>query len=88
MESLGTDDQALIARLIETKQANQFASLYAGVVRRCFGDCVNDFTSESLARSERECIQHCTTKLMRLTSRIGEYMAERQQAGEHSSRSP
>lgn len=46
---------------------------------RCFRDCIDDFTSEVLAGREKECVKRCTGKLLKVTNRIGQYMAEKQQ---------
>lgn len=60
-------DRQHVSRLLEEKQvcvasvfllkhlffkAQQFMSLYGGIVNGCFKDCINDFTSETLANSE------------------------------------
>jgi hypothetical protein len=42
-------------------QAQQFLSLYGSIVNQCFKDCVNDFTSETLAESE--VTAHCVLLL-------------------------
>ncbi len=59
-------------------KAKQFLSLYSFLVGRCFDDCVNDFTSDTLSGSERECTKRCTGKLLKVTNRIGQQMAEKQ----------
>lgn len=59
-------------------QAKQFLSLYSFLVNRCFDDCVNDFTSDTLSSKERECTRRCTSKMLKLTNRIGQQMAEKQ----------
>jgi import inner membrane translocase subunit TIM9 len=53
-------------------------SLYSFLVTRCFDDCINDFHSDTLSTKERECTRRCTSKMLKLTNRIGQQMAEKQ----------
>lgn len=59
-------------------QAKQFLNLYSFLVGRCFDDCINDFTSDTLSSKEKECTKKCTGKLLKVTNRIGQQMAEKQ----------
>lgn len=59
-------------------KSKQFMSLYSFLVTRCFDDCVNDFTSDTLSVKESECARRCTAKMLKVTNRIGQQMAEKQ----------
>lgn len=78
LSQLNETDKAHVNSLLEKKQAKQFMSLYGSMVNHCFKDCVNEFTSETLGKNEKECVNKCTTKILRLTNRIGQQMAEKQ----------
>lgn len=78
LSQLNENDKAYVNGLLEKKQAKQFMSLYGSIVNHCFEDCVKEFTSETMGKNEKECINKCTTKILRLTNRIGQQMAEKQ----------
>ena len=54
--------------------------MYGFVLRECFDDCISgSFHSQMLSGNERTCITNCTGKLLKLTNRMGELLAEKQQ---------
>jgi mitochondrial import inner membrane translocase subunit TIM9 len=71
------EKQQLLAKLHE-KQSRQFMDLYNTIVNKCFTDCVNSFTSESLNSDEKDCLKNCTIKQLKLTNRIGQQLADNQ----------
>jgi import inner membrane translocase subunit TIM9 len=68
-----------MVRVIEQKQGQQFVDLFTFVLDHCYGDCITRFTSDTLAPAERTCLQNCTQKLLNVTNRLGQLMAEKQQ---------
>lgn len=71
------EKQRLLQKLQE-KQSKQFIDLYNTIVNKCFNDCINSFTSESLNSDEKDCLKKCTIKQLKLTNRIGQQLAENQ----------
>lgn len=57
--------------------------MYGFVLRECFDDCIVKGSfhihSQMLSGNERACITNCTGKLLKLTNRMGELLAEKQQ---------
>lgn len=70
--------QAMVA-IIERKQSDQFVDLFNHVLSECFRDCTTSFTSDILSTSERACLGNCAQKLLKMTNRLGQLMAEKQQ---------
>lgn len=65
-----------MTRVIEQKQMKDFMNLYTGLVERCFASCCNDFTSKALSSKEDQCVEHCTTKFLKHSERVGARFAE------------
>ena len=53
-------------------------NLFGYVVNTCFNDCIQDFTSKALSEKETNCTKNCADKILRLTNRVGQRMAEKQ----------
>ena len=53
-----------------------FMNLYSNLVSRCFDDCVNDFTSNSLTSKETSCIAKCSEKFLKHSERVGQRFQE------------
>ncbi|KAJ2821601.1 protein transporter tim9 [Coemansia erecta] len=63
-------------QLMEQKQLRDFMRMYTNLVARCFDDCVDDFTSNTLGERELSCAKRCTLKNMKFNERIGQRFAE------------
>lgn len=50
--------------------------LYSSLVQRCFTDCVNDFTSNTLSYKEETCINRCSEKFLKHSERVGQRFQE------------
>lgn len=50
--------------------------LYNNLVQRCFNDCVDDFRSKHLAKSEETCVTRCCEKFLALSARTGQRFQE------------
>lgn len=53
-------------------------SLYNRITTKCFEGCVADFTSDTPSSGEKACIKKCTAKILKMTNRVGQQMAEKQ----------
>jgi hypothetical protein len=53
--------------------------MYKFVVAECFRDCILSFNQKVLTGNERTCASNCTGKMMKVTNKIGELLAEKQQ---------
>ncbi|KAK9474893.1 Mitochondrial import inner membrane translocase [Dipodascopsis tothii] len=76
MEALNAREQQEFQRLVEQKQMKDFSRLYGSLVQRCFGDCVNDFTSKALTGKEEQCISRCAEKFLKHSERVGQRFQE------------
>lgn len=65
--------------ILAKKQMKDFSRLYTGLVERCFGSCVDDFTSRALTNREEECVDKCTTKFLKHSERVGARFQEENQ---------
>lgn len=54
--------------------------MYGRLVQRCFDDCVNDFTTKSLATKEEGCVMRCVDKYLKGSERLGQRWQEQNQA--------
>jgi len=73
---LNPAEQRELQGRMERKQVKDFMNLYSNLVQRCFNDCVNDFTSKSLASKEEACVFRCVDKFMKASERLGERFQE------------
>jgi mitochondrial import inner membrane translocase subunit TIM9 len=48
-------------------------------VDRCFNDCVQDFTSDSLTSRENTCLTRCAEKFLKHSERVGTRFQEQNQ---------
>ena len=76
VSALSSPEQLQMQRLIEQKQLKDFMRLYSGLVERCFGSCIHDFTSRAITSKESECVSHCTQKFLKHSERVGARFAE------------
>ncbi|KXS20032.1 hypothetical protein M427DRAFT_52304 [Gonapodya prolifera JEL478] len=76
LSNLNAVERAQMEQLIEQKQMKDFLRMYAGLVDRCFNDCVNDFTSSKLTSKEETCVTRCTDKFLKHSERVGQRFAE------------
>ena len=58
VSALSSSEQLQMQRVIEQKQLKDFMRLYSGLVERCFGSCIHDFTSRAITSKESECVAH------------------------------
>ncbi|CAK4030577.1 Mitochondrial import inner membrane translocase subunit tim9 [Lecanosticta acicola] len=76
MDMLTQQEQRELQSRVERKQMKDFMNLYSNLVQRCFNDCVNDFTSKSLASKEEGCVMRCVDKFLKSSERLGERFQE------------
>lgn len=76
MDQLNLREQQEFAQIIERKQMKDFMRLYSSLVERCFADCVNDFTSQTLSSKEQTCVGRCAEKFMKHSERVGQRFQE------------
>lgn len=50
--------------------------MYSNLVQQCFDDCINDFSSKSLASREESCVLRCFDKHMKASERVGNRFSE------------
>ena len=43
-----------------------------GIVKDCYADCVNNFSSDQLSSSEKTCLQNCAKRTMQMFMVFGE----------------
>lgn len=79
VSQLSRSEQAQMEALMQRRQMKDFTRLYTGLVERCFGSCVDDFTSKVLTNREDECIQKCTNKFLKHSERVGARFQEENQ---------
>ncbi|CDW79801.1 UNKNOWN [Stylonychia lemnae] len=43
----------------------QLASMHMmmGIMKSCFGDCINDFKTNDLGQNEKNCLQNCAKRM-------------------------
>ncbi|KAH3852976.1 hypothetical protein DPMN_095498 [Dreissena polymorpha] len=63
------------------KQQREFIGQYNKLVESCFNDCVTDYTSRNLLKSEISCATNCVEKSLKKTQRISERFLEHQMQG-------
>ncbi|VVT56081.1 uncharacterized protein SAPINGB_P004792 [Magnusiomyces paraingens] len=76
MDQLNAREQQEFQQLVERKQMKDFMRLYSSLVQRCFSDCVNDFTSNTLSFKEETCINRCSEKFLKHSERVGQRFQE------------
>lgn len=76
MDQLNPREQQEFAQIVERKQMKDFLRLYSSLVERCFADCVNDFTSQSLTSKEQTCVLNCSEKFLKHSERVGQRFQE------------
>ncbi|ODQ63819.1 mitochondrial import inner membrane translocase subunit TIM9 [Nadsonia fulvescens var. elongata DSM 6958] len=80
MDQLNGREQQEFQQLVEKKQMKDFMRLYSSLVQRCFSDCVNDFTSDTLTNKEEGCLQKCSEKFLKHSERVGQRFQEQNAA--------
>lgn len=60
----------------DVESQTELLQMYSNLVQRCFNDCVNDFTSKSLASREEGCVMRCVDKFLKSSERLGERFQE------------
>lgn len=50
--------------------------MFNDLSNRCFGDCINDFTTKSVKEKEEQCVIKCVNKFLRYSERIGQRFNE------------
>ncbi|OJJ78951.1 protein transporter TIM9 [Aspergillus glaucus CBS 516.65] len=78
--SLNATEQRELASRMERKQLKEFMGMYSKLVQRCFDDCVNDFTTRSLASREEGCVLRCVDKYLKGSARLNERFQEQNAA--------
>ncbi|PWN21491.1 putative TIM9-translocase of the mitochondrial inner membrane [Microstroma glucosiphilum] len=68
---LSPAEASAMEQIVARKQMRDFTKLYSGLVERCFGSCVDDFTSRALTTREEECVDKCTMKFLKHSERVG-----------------
>lgn len=53
-------------------------SMYNNLVARCFDGCVTSFRSKALDKWEQGCVDHCASRYINMTQRVGLRFAEHQ----------
>ena len=76
MDQLNPREQQEFAKVVERKQMKDFMRMYSTLVERCFNDCVNDFTSQSLTSKEEGCVLKCSEKFFKHSERVGQRFQE------------
>lgn len=79
MDQLNYQEQQTFQKIVEQKQMADFMRLYTSLVDRCFNDCVQDFTSESLTSRESTCLTKCSEKFLKHSERVGTRFQEQNQ---------
>lgn len=62
-----------VASLNDVEQASylrEFLKNYNVLSQRCFVDCVNEFSSAKVGRSEGSCVSNCAEKNIKVNQRI------------------
>ncbi|KAF5092540.1 hypothetical protein D0Z00_004533 [Geotrichum galactomycetum] len=72
MDQLNSREQQEFQQLVERKQMKDFM--------RCFSDCVNDFTSNTLTTREDTCVMRCAEKFLKHSERVGQRFQEQNAA--------
>ncbi|KAI3661799.1 hypothetical protein MP638_003807 [Amoeboaphelidium occidentale] len=68
---LNEDDRNRMMQFLEQKQAKDAVQTYMNLVEKCFGDCIDDFTSRAMSSKETTCIDKCADKFLKFSSRLG-----------------
>ncbi|OUT21550.1 hypothetical protein CAS74_003671 [Pichia kudriavzevii] len=76
MDQLNYQEQQQFQKIVEQKQMADFMRLYTSLVDRCFNDCVQDFTSESLTSRESSCLTKCAEKFLKHSERLMNQMRQ------------
>lgn len=79
MDQLNFNEQQTFQKIVEQKQMADFMRLYTSLVDRCFNDCVQDFTSETLTAREGNCLTKCSEKFLKHSERVGTRFQEQNQ---------
>lgn len=79
MDQLNYKEQQQFTKIVEDKQMNDFMRLYTSLVDRCFNDCVNNFTSDTLTSQEEGCLNKCAAKFLKHSERVGQRFQEQNQ---------
>ncbi|KAF5098337.1 hypothetical protein D0Z03_001232 [Geotrichum reessii] len=80
MDQLNSREQQEFQQLVERKQMKDFMRLYSSLVEKCFSDCVNDFTSNTLTSREDTCVMRCAEKFLKHSERVGQRFQEQNAA--------
>ncbi|KAF5099210.1 hypothetical protein DV451_003080 [Geotrichum candidum] len=80
MDQLNSREQQEFQQLVERKQMKDFMRLYSSLVEKCFSDCVNDFTSNTLTTREDTCVMRCAEKFLKHSERVGQRFQEQNAA--------
>uniref|UniRef100_A0A7S1ZM00 Mitochondrial import inner membrane translocase subunit n=1 Tax=Trieres chinensis TaxID=1514140 RepID=A0A7S1ZM00_TRICV len=76
--NLSSYQQQELMKAMEEMQMKDSLSMYTKLVDRCFGSCVTSFRSKSLDKSETSCLEHCASRYLKMTQRVGLRFAEHQ----------
>ncbi|KAI9734649.1 MAG: protein transporter tim9 [Cirrosporium novae-zelandiae] len=86
MDGLNPTEQNALEKRMTEKSMKLIMTAYNQMVSKCFGDCVNDFSSKSLQSREEGCVMRCYDKSLksqeRLTQRFQEINAAIMQSGQ------
>lgn len=52
--------------------------MYTNLVERCFGSCVSSFKSKTLDKYETGCLENCSSRYIKMTTRVGMRFQEQQ----------
>ena len=71
--------QAEFMRKVEEAQMMDSLRMYNRIVERCFCECVQgSMRTKKLDGKETECVEHCASKFIKNTQRVGRRFAEKQ----------
>mmetsp|Transcript_10958 Transcript_10958/g.15891 ORF Transcript_10958/g.15891 Transcript_10958/m.15891 type:complete len:97 (-) Transcript_10958:329-619(-) len=81
MEAVGRlppPEQQKFMKTLEEMQMKDSLTMYNNLVDRCFTSCVSSFRSKTLDKYETSCVEHCASRYVKMTQRVGLRFAEHQ----------
>ncbi|GAX20137.1 hypothetical protein FisN_17Lh088 [Fistulifera solaris] len=78
IQKLAPHQQQAFMKEMEAMQTKDSLNMYNNLVMRCFDGCVTSFRSKSLDKSESSCVEHCASRYVKMTQRVGLRFAEHQ----------
>ncbi|GAX13158.1 hypothetical protein FisN_17Hh088 [Fistulifera solaris] len=78
IQKLAPHQQQAFMKEMEAMQTKDSLNMYNKLVMRCFDGCVTSFRSKSLDKSESSCVEHCASRYVKMTQRVGLRFAEHQ----------